>query len=438
MHKRIITPLILAVTLFLSSCSIPFSLNLGETIETRDRNTNSSNSIKIDKTVRADSIKLSPYYEKREMTYWYDRLRANEERNLYNAIVNGCDEITDERASDSEYDSYIIAPIKLSNIHLEKRQIFNVISSVFEDNPNLFWLDLRYSYIFDTEGNLTVTLRSYFDNKTKNKCKKQLNAVINTVLEGLDPNMSEFDRELYIHDYIIKNCKYKKSKKSNNHYNAYGCLVEQKAVCEGYNKAFGLLLSYAGVYSTSVSGTDKTDGNVNHVWSAVQLDGDWYHTDVTWDDTKEYSMYDYLNLTTKQTRKTHAIAPDYSDIPTEQLLDEKGNSINYNAELPKCTKTKYNYYKYTGSHLDDMNDNTLAEDLAKAAENREPYFNIYVNPKTMNFRTTYDQLFSDELYTFQYVIKKANKILGSEVLRYNTVVLKKKSLNTINVELYYN
>lgn len=438
MHKRIITPLILAVALFLSSCSIPFSLNLGETIETRDRNANSSNSIKIDKTVRADSIKLSPYYEKREMTYCYDRLSTNDERRLYNAIVENCDKITEERNEDTEEICYTIKPITLSDVKLEDRQVLNVFSSVEEDNPYLFWLDSYYSFTSNHNGDFELTLRSRFNKKTQVKCKKQLNAVINSVLEGLKPDMSEFDRELYIHDYIIKNCKYKKNNDNEKHYNAYGCLVEQKAVCEGYNDAFGLLLSYAGVNSTPISGSDNTENGINHVWSAVQLDGDWYHTDVTWDDTKEYSMYDYLNLTTKQIRKTHAIAPDYSDIPTEQLLDEKGNSINYNAELPKCTKTKYNYYKYTGSHLDDMNDNTLAEDLAKAAENREPYFNIYVNPKTMNFRTTYDQLFSDELYTFQYVIKKANKILGSEVLRYNTVVLKKKSLNTINVELYYN
>lgn len=428
----------MSAVLLLSSCSIPFSFNSGETIETRDHNTNSSNSIKIDKTVRADSIKLSPYYEKREMTYWYDRLGQNEERNLYNAIVKGCDEITDERATDDGYASYIIEPIKLSDVHLERRQILNVISSVFEDNPDIFWLDSRYTYVLDSERNLTVTLRSYFDKKTQKKCKKQLNAVVNSVLKGLKPDMNEFDRELYIHDYIIKNCKYKKSKNSNNHYNAYGCLVEQKAVCEGYNEAFALLLSYAGVNSTSVSGSDKTDGNTNHVWSVVELDGDWYHTDVTWDDSKEYSMYDYLNLTTKQIQKTHAIAPDYPDIPTEKLLDKDGNSINYNCETPKCTKTKYNYYKYTGSILNDISDNTLAEDLAKAAENRDPYFNIYVNPKTMNYRTTYDQLFSDELYTFQHYIKKANEILGSDVLRPYSVVCKKNFLNTINVELYYN
>ena len=438
MHKRIITPIILVIALLFSSCSIPLSFNLNETVETRDRNANSSNSIKIDKTILSDSIKLSPYYEKCEMTYWYDRLEQNEERTLYNTIVNGCDKITDEPASDDEYSSYIIEPIKLSDIHLERRQIFHVISSVFEDNPNLFWLDPRYTYILDTDGNLTVTFRSYFDKKTQKKSKKQLNAVVNSVLEGLEPDMSEFDRELYIHDYIVKNCKYKKSKNSNNHYNAYGCLVEQKAVCEGYNEAFALLLSYAGVKSTSVSGADKANENVNHVWSAVQLDGEWYHTDVTWDDAKEYSMYDYFNLTTKQIQKTHTIAPNYPDIPTEQLLDENGNSINYNCKTPECKKTKYNYYKYTGSFLDDMNDNTIAEDLAKAAESRKPYFNIYVNPKTMNFRTTYDQLFSDELYTFQHYINKANEILGSNVLRPYSVVCKKKLLNTINVELYYN
>lgn len=438
MYKRIITLLVLAVVLFLSSCSIPFNFNFNSAVETRDYNVNSSNSIKIDKTVLADEIKLSPHYEKREMTYWYDRLSTNDERQLYNAIVENCDKITEERNEDTEKVRYTIKPITLTNVKLEDSQVLKVITSVGEDNPNLFWLDSYYSYNYDHDNNFEITLRSYFNKRTQVKHKKQLNAVINSVLKGLEPNMSEFDRELYIHDYIVKNCKYKKRKNNKNHYNVYGCLVEQKAVCEGYNDAFGLLLSYAGVNSTPISGSDETNNSVDHVWSAVQLDGDWYHTDVTWDDSKEYSMYDYFNLTTKQILKTHTIAPEFSDIPADRLFDKNGNYTSYNCELPKCTKTKYNYYKYTGSNLSDIDDNTLAKDLAEAAKNREPYFNIYVNPKTMKFRTTYDQLFSDELYTFQYVIEKANKILGSEVLRYNTVVLEKKSLNTINVELYYN
>ncbi len=424
--------------LFFSSCSIPFSFDLKSTEETRGYNANSSNSVKIDKTVVADEIELSPYYEKKEMTYWYDRLSTNDERRLYNAIVENCDKITEERNVDTEKVRYTIKPIRLQNVKFEDKQVANVFSSVSEDNPNLFWLDSYYSYTSDNENNFEITIRSYYNKKNQVKYKKQLNAVINSILKGLEPNMSEFERELYIHDYIVKNCKYKKNKNNRNHYNMYGCLVEQTAVCEGYNDAFGFLLSCAGINSTSISGSESTDGGDNHVWSAVKLDGDWYHADVTWDDTKNYSMYDYFNLTTKQIKKTHTIAPDYSDISSDDFFDQYGNYVNYNCKIPKCTKTKYNYYKYKGSNLSDMNNNTLSEDLAKAAKNREPYFNIYVNPKTMNFRTTYDQLFSDELYTFQYYIKKANQILGAEVLRYNTVVLKKKSLNTINVELYYN
>lgn len=431
MHKGIIISLTLALVILFCSCSA----STDSVSKSNNYDTKNSNSIKIDKSDKADDVELSPYYDKADMTYCYDRLETDDDRALYNAIIENCGSVSDTLSEDGKF--YAVEPIVIQNFTPDRRQIFNVVSAVFDDNPDIFWLDSNYSYTTNSEGVFTLSMRSCFDNATLKENKNQLNAVINSVLRNLKPDMSEFERELYIHDYIVKNCKYKKNKNTTNHYTAYGCLVEQKAVCEGYNEAFELLLSYSGVYSTPVSGYDKKDG-IGHVWSAVQLDGDWYHADVTWDDDKEYNMYDYFNITTAQIKNTHTISPDYADITDEELIGENDLGINYNAELPRCTETKYNYYKYTGSNLNDIDDNTLAEDLAKAAENKEHYFNIYVNPETMNFRTTYDQLFSDELYTFRYYIEEANDILGSDVLQIYNMVSEKEILNTINVELYYN
>ena len=57
-------------------------------------------------------------------------------------------------------------------------------------------------------------------------------------------------------------------------------LINGTGVCQGYMLAYRLLLNRAGVTSSWVQ-----SNSLRHVWSLVQLDGAWYHIDVTWDDS---------------------------------------------------------------------------------------------------------------------------------------------------------
>lgn len=86
-----------------------------------------------------------------------------------------------------------------------------------------------------------------------------------------------------IHDYLIRRCTYITGEDQPYSSTAYGCLVEGKANCEGYAKAFGLLASEVGLRSVLITG--KTDKGENHAWNQVNIDGKWYNIDVTWDDT---------------------------------------------------------------------------------------------------------------------------------------------------------
>ena len=108
---------------------------------------------------------------------------------------------------------------------------------------------------------------------------------------------------------------------------------------------------------------------------------------------------------------------------------------NYNFYVPKCTETYYNYYIQKGSVLEDINRNTMAEDLTETANNKEKYFHIYVDPNYLNFKTTYNQLFGD-VYSFQQYIEKAN-ITSKNTLSTSTYSIKKKEISVITVELEY-
>lgn len=101
---------------------------------------------------------------------------------------------------------------------------------------------------------------------------------IEEVQSGLNDNMTDMEKTLYIHDYIVKNTYYY-ADASRLSWCAGGPLGLGYGVCVGYQMAMMLLLEEEGIECKSIS-------NNNHAWLAAKLDGEWYHIDPTWDDTR--------------------------------------------------------------------------------------------------------------------------------------------------------
>ena len=63
--------------------------------------------------------------------------------------------------------------------------------------------------------------------------------------EVIKDGMSDYEKELAIHDYIVNNCSYGASAANDNsEYSAYGAIVNGKAVCGGYAAAMNLLMKF--------------------------------------------------------------------------------------------------------------------------------------------------------------------------------------------------
>lgn len=431
MLKRIIIPILLIIVVILTSCTTV--IYKSKKTKTQLKNTNKSNIVKIDKSKREPRIKLSPYYNKIELRNGYNTLMSDSERRVYEAVLAHCTDFTDKKDK-SKYSAYEMKSFTLRGCYISQRELTKAIFAVFQDNPQLFWLDQPYSYSIGDDY-VTVKLYANMSRARYKKCLKQTNAVVNGILSKLKEGMSEFELELYFHDYLVKNCKYIERDEDKDSYTIYGCLVDQSAVCMGYTSAFQMLLSYVGINSVTVSGSNTASG---HIWNAVDIEGDWYYTDVTWDDTDDFFMYDNFNLTTKQIKKTHKIVPKIEDYNDKQLFDSSGYIKNVNLIIPECTAVKYNYYRYRGYVLKDINNNDMAEKIAKAAKKKRTYFYIYIDPRKLNYKAVYKSLFSDDDFRFNEYIKRANSILGSDVLKNSVSVTQKKNHNTIAVQLKYN
>ena len=138
--------------------------------------------------------------------------------------------------------------------------------------------------------------------------------------------MSEFEKEVRLHDYLVEHCTYSYGSQDNdNEFRAYGALVEGQAVCNGYAEAMALLLSCVDVENQYVVGTansgsrsakTQVDGvakegeekKENHAWNLVKVNGTWYHLDATWDDPvgeKDVLSHAYFNMSDQLMERDH-------------------------------------------------------------------------------------------------------------------------------------
>lgn len=106
------------------------------------------------------------------------------------------------------------------------------------------------------------------------------------MLDGIKGNdaLSDAEKALLIHDRLALACEYDYENVLNNtvpysSYNMNGVFLYGTAVCEGYAEAYDYLLSKVGI-DGYICSSDALD----HAWNIIEIDGELYHVDVTWDD----------------------------------------------------------------------------------------------------------------------------------------------------------
>ena len=89
----------------------------------------------------------------------------------------------------------------------------------------------------------------------------------------------DVEKALLCHDYIVKNVTYNKYVENTGI--AGYVLKTNIAICSGYSQAMRLLLKGLDVKSYYVSSP-----KMSHGWTIIELDGEYYHLDCTWDNTR--------------------------------------------------------------------------------------------------------------------------------------------------------
>ena len=173
------------------------------------------------------------------------------------------------------------------------------ISDFRGDNPYYIfsiWATL------DDDNTILVVGYQYTPEELAEKLEKEAEeqAVVDAAIASCVTNgMSDYEIAKALHDYLATHNEYDMRLYSGNlpalSRTSYGALVNRTSVCSGYALAYQHLMEDAGIPCEYVTGM-TTRGS--HAWNIVQIGGEWYHVDVTWDDPipnrEGYVRYDYF------------------------------------------------------------------------------------------------------------------------------------------------
>ncbi len=229
------------------------------------------------------------------------------------------------------------------------RDLKKAMEQLRSDYPEIFWRGNSYSASSTTDGSkITISKPDFIDDEDKiPEMFLELYDAACNVVASIPESSSDYEKILFVYDYIMENTVYDyegaKSPKRSMCHTSYGCLVEGKAVCEGYAAAFTYIMQMLDIESGVCTGS-------NHAWNYVKLDGEYYWLDATWDDHDD----DY------------PLGHTYFLINDEMLLRTRSFDLQQGF-VPECTSLKYNYYVQNGGFFETYDEDQVIDYISECS-----------------------------------------------------------------------
>lgn len=163
-------------------------------------------------------------------------------------------------------------------------EVGEIMKQYYLSEPMLFFvkkeMQIRYN---NSETYFQVDFSYLYTEKQTEKMRKEMRRAALKATDGITEDMSDAEKALVVHDYIITNCAYDHSHEG---YSAYDCLVNKKCVCQGYTLAYIYVMrDILGIDCSAVLSDSE-----NHSWNYLKIDDEWYHVDLTADDPAFYTF----------------------------------------------------------------------------------------------------------------------------------------------------
>ncbi len=187
-------------------------------------------------------------------------------RQVYNAIYEAID------AQQSYLD--------VSMWRIKDYEIMHVFTDVMYNSPEFFYADQKLVYRYNQDGlviSLSFTYNMSYTRRTE--CEAFYEQEISYLVQEVEAMaLSDAEKALYVHDYLISSYAYDADESI---YDVYHFLEERKGVCQAYSLCYIAIMRELNIPCFMVVSKE-----MNHSWNLVQIDGEWYHVDLVYDDPK--------------------------------------------------------------------------------------------------------------------------------------------------------
>lgn len=234
-----------------------------------------------------------------------ERQTANTEKHLESGKTASVENSEYAVFADSAEEEWLARNLMAGNetIPLEafpSLQIYENLADVFQkvyyQNPYVLGVT---SYKYDYAA-LTLNVRYCYTKDEIAQRQEELFSEANGIIGNtVSSDMSDGEKCRALYNYLNANTVYDdeavEEAERNNYtkgedwkdaedaFNAYGIIVSKKGVCQSYALSYKLLCYLCGVEAKVVTG--YLDNTLPHAWNAVKLDGEWYQTDCTNNET---------------------------------------------------------------------------------------------------------------------------------------------------------
>lgn len=220
--------------------------------------------------------------------------------------------------------------------------LMKVIQVVLGDNPSITYFNKTQINIEESALEKRIILSGIHLKPQAKKMSMALDVTANLITSSLKATSSneysllintyEFLQKSVLYDYDELQANIKGICRTPASHNAYGALINKKAVCDGFSSAFNLLVQKLGFKCMLVIGksTYTSTNTVNHAWNIIKVRDNYYHMDITWDARKyvefNETSYAYFGLSD-------------DDVQADHEWDKKAT--------PRCLYNDFSYYKKT-------------------------------------------------------------------------------------------
>lgn len=295
----------------------------------------------------------------------------------------------------------------------EQRDVELAYYALRNDRPEYFWIPNEYSLRSNGNGFDFRFVEKDSDwvcsEKQRAEFEREIKAELAEFLKTVGDEDTEYQLELAAHDRICDRVTYDNAALASPENNAHawsivGGIAEGKAVCEGYSRAFQVMMYMLGIDCSLATGVTSRP----HMWNTVKIDGDWYNVDVTSDDAESGFYHFFFNVTDEYIEKSYTVYQK-----ADKASDGDISSGKFNLFLPNCTAIKQNYHVVNSLYIGsaDQVESTVVSVICDAVRSGRSFAEFAVSPK-MGFVFGEDDVF--KTFKIERCISAVNAELSAD------------------------